>query len=76
MDAIIKMLKEIRPEFDFSTSDNFIEDGFLDSFDVISLIGMMEEEFSITIDGLDIVPENFVSYDAMIGMITKNGGKI
>jgi len=76
MDIIKSFFKEIRPEFDFDESKNFIQDGYLDSFDVITLVNMIEEKFGITIDGLDIIPENFCSYDSIKGMISKNGGKI
>jgi hypothetical protein len=36
-DKVISILTEIRPEFDFTQSVNFIEEGFLDSFDVFNL---------------------------------------
>ncbi len=43
-DKIKEVLENIRPEFDFADSDNFLEDGLLDSFDLITLV--------FTIDGL------------------------
>ena len=74
--AIIgEMLKEIRPEFDFSESDNFVEDGMLDSFDVITLTNMLEERFGIKIDGLDIVPENFNTVGSIAELVRKSGEK-
>lgn len=76
MESIKSFFKEIRPEFDFDDSKNFIEDGYLDSFDVITLVSMIEEKFGIRIDGLDIVPENFCSYETIKNMISNNGGKI
>lgn len=69
---ILKMLAEVRPEFDFTESGNFIEDGLLDSFDIISLISMLEETFQIRIDGLDIVPENFFTLEDMINLVKKS----
>ena len=71
-DEILKMLEELRPEFDFDSSKNYILDGLLDSFDIISLISMMEEKYNIHIDGLDIVPENFSSADAIADLVTKS----
>lgn len=76
MDAILKLLTELRPEFDFHESQNFIEDGYLDSFDIVSLIAELEEKFQISIDGLDIVPENFISCDAISHLVKKSGGNI
>ena len=73
---IVEMLKEIRPEFDFSGSSDFIEDGLLDSFDIISLTSMLEEQYHITVDGMDIVPENFCSVEAITELIKKSGGTV
>ena len=61
MEQIKKILTEIRPEFDFESSSDFIEDGYLDSFDLVTLVAEVDETFNISIDGLDIVPENFMS---------------
>ena len=35
---VINILQEIRPEFDFTQEVNFIDQGMLDSFDVVSLV--------------------------------------
>ena len=72
---ILAMLMELRPEFDFKDSDNFVMDGLLDSFDIISLISMMEEKYDVKIDGLDIVPENFSSVDSIENLIKKSKGE-
>ena len=72
-EKIIKILTEIRPEFDFSKQVNFIEEGMLDSFDVVSLVTSLDQEFSISIDGMDIVPENFSSVDKIAALLEKKG---
>ena len=72
---IMNMLEEIKPEFDFNDSEDFVMDGLLDSFDIITLISMLEEKYSVTIDGLDIVPENFSSVDSIVNLVIKSGGK-
>lgn len=76
MEQIISILAELRPEFDYHTSENYIEDGMLDSFDIISLVSELEERFAIKIDGLDILPENFVSADSIAALVRKNGGTL
>lgn len=73
-EEIMAMLAEIRPEFNFAESDDFVMDGLLDSFDIISLSSMLEEKYEITIDGLDIVPENYATIDAIIALVKKSGG--
>ena len=76
MEKIMDILKELRPEFDFSVSKDFILDGYLDSFDVVSLVSELDETFDISIDGADIVPENFCSLEAIAAVIEKNGGRV
>lgn len=71
---ILALLAELRPECDFTTSANFVEDGLLDSFDVISLVAMLEERFGAMIDALDILPENFSSVDSLVALVEKSGG--
>jgi acyl carrier protein len=72
-EKIIKILNEIRPEFNFSGDVNFIEQGMLDSFDIVSLVVALDNEFKISIDGMDILPENFSSVDRITGLLLKKG---
>lgn len=76
MKKIMDILQDVRPDFDFSESDNFIEDGVLDSFDIVALVSELENGFDITIDGLDIVPENFIDMERIGQLIVKSGGKL
>ena len=71
MDEILKILRSIRPESDFEKSKNFIEDGLLDSFDVVTLVSSLDSTFCISIDGGDIVPENFSSLEAIRDLLKK-----
>lgn len=72
-EKIIEILTELRPEFDFTEDVNFIEEGMLDSFDVVSLVDELEEQFGIKIDGVDILPENFSTIDSIIALLKKSG---
>lgn len=75
-EKIISILSEIRPEFNFSEENlNFIEQGMLDSFDVVTLVDALDTEFNIIIDGIDILPENFCSIDSIITLLKKYGVK-
>jgi acyl carrier protein len=72
-EKIIEILTELRPEFDFKTENtHFITKGMLDSFDIISLVSDIEENFDVAIDGAQILPENFDSIQAIINLIDKN----
>lgn len=72
-DKIVKILTELRPEFDFTESVNFIEEGMLDSFDVINLVTALDEQYGISIDGMDVLPENFSSVEKIEKLLKKNG---
>lgn len=74
-EKISQILNRIRPEFDFESSQDFIEDGMLDSFDIVTLVTELENEFSISIDGEDITPENF-SNKTTIAELVSNSEKI
>lgn len=71
-EKILAILKEIQPDFAFEDSVDFIEEGYLDSFDIVQLVAELEGQFKIVISALDIVPENFNSIDAISGLIQKN----
>lgn len=71
INKITEVLASVRPEFDFSESDDFIEDGMLDSFDLVNLIAYLDDEFNISIDGTDIVPENFKNLETITQLLKK-----
>ena len=71
-EQIIKILTDLRPEFDFTTDVNFIEEGMLDSFDVVSLVDSIETEMGVSISGVDVLPENFCNVEAICKTIEKN----
>lgn len=75
-EKIIKILTELRPEFDFTQEGvNFIEEGMLDSFDMVNLVNDLDSTFGISIDGVDILPENFGTVSAIEQLLKKNGAK-
>jgi len=73
MKAIADILKEIRPEFDFTTSNDFMADGMLDSFDMVTLVSTLDKTFGISIPGTDIVPENFQNVQTIEALLRKCG---
>ena len=74
-EKVLEILSNIRPEFDFTEDVDFIEEGILDSFDVVTLVSDLDTTFGISIDGVDIVPENFSSVDSIINLLKKNGAQ-
>ena len=74
-EKIIEILTELRPEFDFTQDVNFIEEGMLDSFDIVTLVTTLDEKFGISISGTDIIQENFESAEKIEALLRKNGVK-
>lgn len=73
MSKVSTILAEIRPELDFSKSQNFFEDGVLDSFDLVTLVSELDRTYGISIDGMDIVPESFASVEAIEALLVTYG---
>ena len=71
MKVLSDLLNEIRPECNFTTSKDFLADGLLDSFDMVSLVSSLDKAFGISIAGLDIVPENFKNLKAIEKLLVK-----
>ena len=68
---LMEILADIRPDVDFETEKQLITDGILDSFDIVTLVGELEDEFDIKIRPRDLVPENFNSVEQMQEMISR-----
>lgn len=74
-EKVLEILTNLRPEFDFTEDLDFIKEGMLDSFDVVNLVSDLDSTFGISIDGVDIVPENFSSVESIINLLKKNGAQ-
>lgn len=70
-EKVLEVLSGLRPECDFASSENFIEDGLLDSLDIVALVEFMEEEYGITIPGTEISLKNFSTLDGIVEVIEK-----
>jgi len=69
---ILSMLKELQPTYEFEKGADFIEQGYLDSFDVVTLVAELEETFSVSLSALDIVPENFASVVSICALVQRS----
>ena len=71
MEKIIDILSELHPEIDFNTTEDLIDDGILDSLDIVSIVAAVDTEFGVVIPAEEIVPENFNSAAALMALITR-----
>ncbi len=70
-ETILEILKEIRSDIDFENATALIDDGQLESLDIVAIVGEFNEEFDVEISVEDLVPENFNTVDAMVELIKK-----
>lgn len=71
MEKLLNILKEIRSSIDFEKEKSLIDDGLLDSVDVVTLVGELNEQFGIGITFDDMDAENFNSIERMWAMIQR-----
>ena len=71
MTELLEILENLHPEVDFDTCTTLIDDKILDSFDIITIISEINEEFDVVIPAEEIVPENFNSAEALMSLIEK-----
>ena len=71
MEKLIEILTSLHPEVDFENNDSLIDDGILDSLDIVTHVTQINAEFDVTIPAEQIVPENFNSAEALMELITR-----
>ena len=72
MEEKIKMLlKDVNEDILTYDGNAMLEEGIIDSFDVIDIMTRLEEEFDMEIDAEYAVAENFANMDAIIAMMKK-----
>ena len=57
MDQLLDILNEINSDVDYEICDTLIDDGIFSSFDIVSLVGELNDAFDIDITPVDIVPD-------------------
>ena len=71
MEKLLEILRSIRSDVDFENETKLIDDNILDSFDIVSIVGELCDEYDITITAEDLEPENFNSAAAILALVEK-----
>jgi len=71
MEKLLKILQNIRQDIDFENETSLIDDGLLDSFDVVSIISEIDDEFGVQIRINELDPENFNSVESIWALVQK-----
>lgn len=69
MDELREILEGIHPEVDYDTETGLIDRRIFDSFDVITLVGELMDNFDIEITAEQMVPSNFNSMEAIWNLV-------
>ena len=71
MEQLMEILKQMHPDVDFDADQDLIEDGILDSLDIVTLITEINSTFDVSIPAKDVIPENFCSVAAIRALIER-----
>lgn len=71
LEEIIEILQDIEEDVDYETCTTLVDDRVLDSFDILSIISALNDEYDITIPAKEVVPENFNSAAALRDLVQR-----
>lgn len=71
MEELMNILTELKPDVDFNEEKGLVDNGILDSFDIVQLISQLKETFDIEISPAEIIPENFNSAESLWNMVKR-----
>ncbi len=69
MEKLLEILQGIRPDVDFVNEKSLIDDGILDSFDVVSIISELDDAFDVQVRITELDPDNFNSAEAIWALV-------
>jgi len=69
MERVIEILKTLHPEVDYETENALIDSRILDSFDIVTLVGELMDEFDVEIGAEHMIPENFNSAASIYALV-------
>ncbi len=71
MERLKEILEEIEAGVDYENCTTLIDDGYLDSLSILSLVAEIEDEFDVQIPTVEIIPSNFNSLQAIWDLIVR-----
>lgn len=71
MDELMSVLTENCPDIEFEGAERLIDDGVLDSLEIVMLVGALNDAFDVAITAEELTPENFNSVQAIYALIQR-----
>lgn len=75
MDALLEILEDCCPEVDFANEKKLIDDGILESLDIVMIVNELSQQYDIRIGVENLVPENFNSAEAILALVERLQGE-
>ena len=71
MNEILEILSDLHPDINFETERNLVDNKILDSFDIVSLIAEINDNFDVAISAEEITPENFNCAESIWALVER-----
>jgi acyl carrier protein len=71
MEELLEILEELHDDVDYDTCTTLIDDKILDSFDIVTIVAEVNNEFDVQIPAEELTPENFNSAQALYALIQR-----
>ena len=71
MEKLIEILRELHDDVDFETEEALVDDGIIDSLEIVTLVTEINDQFDVSIPPEEIIPENFNSAAALFALIER-----
>ena len=71
MEQLLNILNSLHEDVDFETTEDLVDEGILDSLDIVTLVTEINDAFDVSIPPEELVPENFNSAKAIYELICR-----
>ena len=71
MEELLEVLKRAVPKADWEAEGDLVDDGIIDSIDIVSAIAEIMDFYDIEIPSEEMEPENFNSLEAIYELIQR-----
>lgn len=71
MEQLLEVLKRAVPNAKWESEGALVDDGIIDSIDIVSAISEIMDEYDVEISPEDMEPENFNSVEAIYNLIKR-----
>lgn len=75
MEKLYQILHDCCPDIDFEHETNLVDNGILESLDIVMIVNELSENYDIEIVVDDLIPENFNSVQAIYALVQRLQGE-